>query len=1000
MKLQDLKKHSKYAIWTGLTILFLVLASFVSQNFKVLQENPLDSSCTLNGPAIAVNGADRSIYIVDNSFQRILKINSKQQLLQCFEGGSKDKNAFYNCKDLVVDQQGNLYINNAVVDNSGMALSKESIIQYNADGSFHREIFSMNYDHDMKPLMNGWILSLKLIQNEVYFLYSEPEGIALYKVDDAVELVKKFPFAQARNIVIQSEIAENLDSILITTKQGEIVKLTEVGASIIYQGNGKIGESNISVPWDVAIYGENILFTDIGNREIKKITNTGDVVSLAEYSGKEEGMEVEASPIYKRLSVDDKGNVLTTDTFSVISLDINGDGYSKTKEVSYRESERMKRVTVYLLFVVLMIALVTFLFHYIKKLMTSSLSPLMKNSLLIFGVSIIISAIIGFILINQFNKTLNNQITNDISSITHLSRELLDGDIIEHIDRLEDYQSASYRNLHDKMNSFIQNTCENGESLYYVIYKTDGKNVYQCMDYINSSSPLNTMDTAYQGSYYEEVMKSGKQVRIDAFQDSTGTWTYAVGPIYNSKNETVGVIEVGRNLDTLLHGQRIFIWDTVLNILVITVIILLLFTESLYLVNAFKRHQVMKQQNKEKLIIGLEVVRPLTFTLFVASFLPTAFLPIYVSALYEPFWEIPKSLAIAIPLSAEVCASAIFAVIAGYMKESLKLKKLFIIGSVQVIAGFILCGIVSGLIAFTIGKFIVGMGMGFLYVATSTMIAEQKDADVVSQGYSDYYASYFSAINVGCVVGGGIATLFGYQAVFFAAAAISLLAMLLTMVLTNGEFDIEPKDEVVEQVKVSFIKFIFNPKAFALLFAIYVPYLIGTYFLYYFFPLFAFECGISESRIAQIFLLNGLFVVYLGPMITPWIKRLFGFFGGTIVGTLLCIIALSLFVFKPDITNAIICVMLLGIADSFAYTMQTTYYTGLKVAHKFGLSKANGIKNTVENIGYTVAPFAFGTALLWGNVIGVAIISAGIAIGITIFAFLGYEKKDKISEEK
>ena len=996
-KSSKLKQHSIYFI---LAALFLLSFWLVKDSRSILSGQPLADSLDLVSPAVSLNGADGNVYIVDNSFQRIIKTDKEHNLLKTFIGGTVKKKGFYNCSDLAVDSQGSLYLSSVEVDITGMALNKESILQYNPDGSFNREIFLKTYDKKQGPLLNGWISCVQEIKDRIYFVYKEENSLALYKIDSGkAELFKSFAFREARTNVVNSTIAPDLKSLVVTTKDGKIISLAENKQQTVYRGYGRIGDQKVSVPWDVACYEGQIFFTDLGDRQIKRIMPDGSAVTVAEYSGKKENKSLAESPIYKRLAVDSQGRLMTTDTFSVISLKADGSDYGKINQVFYTKPDIMKRVAVYVLALFWLLLLLRLGWIYLRKINFFAFSSILKTGILIFAVSFIIASVIGFILISQFNQTMEKQVVNNVTAVTTLSSQLINGDILDGLNSLDDYNSEYYRLLNDKMNDFIDQAAKEGDNLYYVIYKTDGQNVYQCMDYIGSGGLLNTMDTAYKGSYYEQVIGQGEKIKINTFQDSIGVWTYAVGPIYGSQGRIVAAIEIGRNLSVLAANQKKFIVSTIINILVITVIIFLVFTEFLYLMAALRKKYKNKGSGLNK-NCDLEIVRPLTFTLFIADYLQTAFLPIYVSSLYTPMSSIPKSLAIAFPLSAEVCTSAVSAVVAGYLKDRLSLRKIFFFGSWLVIIGFVFCGLSHTIPVFALSKLVVGWGMGFLYVATSTMIAEQDDEEVISKGYSDYYAAYFSAINVGCVAGGGLATLDGYRTVFWAAALISFLALLLTkLLLPDNTGAVKQNKEVTEEKQsLSLGRFIFSPQVFALLFAVYIPYLIGSYFLYYFFPLFAFDEGMSESSISHIFLLNGLFVVYLGPLLTPRIKNVCGVFGGTILGSALCLVAFAIFIFNQELVNAVITAALLGIADSFAYTMQTTYYTGLKPAHAFGLSKANGIKNTAEHLGYTLAPFTFGAVLLCGNAAGIAIVAGGMAVGLIFFILMGC--KDNLQKKK
>ena len=70
-----------------------------------------------------------------------------------------------------------------------------------------------------------------------------------------------------------------------------------------------------------------------------------------------------------------------------------------------------------------------------------------------------------------------------------------------------------------------------------------------------------------------------------------------------------------------------------------------------------------------------------------------SFTPIYVTKIYEPIFNLPAEIGIAIPLSAEVCTTAIFAWLGGSLKTKLGLKKLLFSGATISLLGFLICGI-------------------------------------------------------------------------------------------------------------------------------------------------------------------------------------------------------------------------------------------------------------------------------------------------------------------
>lgn len=141
----------------------------------------------------------------------------------------------------------------------------------------------------------------------------------------------------------------------------------------------------------------------------------------------------------------------------------------------------------------------------------------------------------------------------------------------------------------------------------------------------------------------------------------------------------------------------------------------------LYLTEYLKQRFNNVVLNYDETVIA--VIRPLSFILLVADFMQNSFTPIYVTKIYEPIFNLPAEIGIAIPLSAEVCTTAIFAWLGGSLKTKLGLKKLLFSGATISLLGFLICGILPNVIVFTIGKAVIGIGMGFVHVALLTFIS-------------------------------------------------------------------------------------------------------------------------------------------------------------------------------------------------------------------------------------------------------------------------------------
>ncbi len=976
-----------------LLTLFSVVLMFIFLHNKIdlLLENPLAGQFQFKNPALATvnNDNNNNFCVVDDSGQRIVNINN-DEVLGTIVGGKNSNETFYQCRDIAIDNN-NIYLINIVLENNGMQIAKENILHYNAQGEFLGKIYEFNYSKEHQPSFLGWLLSLKIINNNLYFVYAAEHNINIYQVIGAeVSLVKSIAYDNANSMIINATLDENC-TLYITTKTGQLIKISDK-QEVLYSGNGFNDEKNsaiTAVPWDISVDNQqNIYFTDIGSRRIKKISNNN--VETVINANDEQNFG--ANPIYNRVKVSATGKVLvTTDTHSWIIK--TEDKINSYQTLDYNLKFFLQKQLVWLVFICSIVAICFLLKKLIAVLLKYNYSNIEKNGLMIFVVGTIMAIIVGSVILSNSYKLLNKQIVNNIAAMTDMVSAYGNGDDLARFKRLQDYNNADHRSFKGKLDKIIGKSYDNNDNFYYVIYKTDGESVYQVMNYSNTFCPLTTLDTNYSGSYYEQVVETKTPIVIEEFKDSTGYWTYAVGPIFDSQNKVVGLVEIGRNLYAIKEEQKKIIINTIFDVLTAIIVIFLLLTELLYLTEYLKQRFNNVVLNYDETVIA--VIRPLSFILLVADFMQNSFTPIYVTKIYEPIFNLPAEIGIAIPLSAEVCTTAIFAWLGGSLKTKLGLKKLLFSGATISLLGFLICGILPNVIVFTIGKAVIGIGMGFVHVALLTFISEADNEKILSDGYAYYFASYFAAINIGCVIGGSLANFIGQRQVYFVAAATILGGIALGLyLLKNVALNISPKVSKTEQSKISLGKFLINPKIIIFFFFIFIPYLVMSYFLYYFFPLFADQNNITTTRIAQAFLLNGIFVVYLGPLLAPKLEKLFSKKINMIIGSLLSVVALGLFALKPSLTTAVIALIILGVADSFTFTAQNIYYNTLEIVNKFGISKANGIKNTFENIAYVMAPAIFGIAMLSGISYGILLIALTSLVLLGLF-FINLENLKK-----
>lgn len=178
--------------------------------------------------------------------------------------------------------------------------------------------------------------------------------------------------------------------------------------------------------------------------------------------------------------------------------------------------------------------------------------------------------------------------------------------------------------------------------------------------------------------------------------------------------------------------------------------------------------------------------------------------------------------------------------------------------------------------------------------------------------------------------------------------------------------------------------FLVNRKVTLFFLLVLIPTAVCSMFLDYYFPVFAESAGISSSNIGRAFLLNGLCIVYLGPLLTRHLNGRFGVEKAIIVAGLLVVAAMSIFAIEGSIYAAFAAVILLGIADSFGLSAQNNYFVRLEATSHIGTGKALGYYGNIKKVGQMLGPIAFGGVAVLGTM-GVGMIGGLLLAALALF---------------
>lgn len=391
----------------------------------------------------------------------------------------------------------------------------------------------------------------------------------------------------------------------------------------------------------------------------------------------------------------------------------------------------------------------------------------------------------------------------------------------------------------------------------------------------------------------------------------------------------------------------------------------------------------------------IAIVRPLAFLLFMGIFMSVSFIPVVMKNLYEPMWGISQGIIIGLPITSEMFFAGLTTIIAGYLIDKKGWRVSFYLGLFIVAIGTLLSGLAQDALFFILARGVVGAGYGFSLMALRGFVNTTPSTQRRTSGLASLFAGVYAGLNCGVIVGAMLADRIGFSQVFFVAFG----AMVLTGLFAY--FNLSPKknrafkamnDSSTKQGKISLLQFFTQRQVLGLFVLIVLPTAISGMFLDYYFPIFAAEEGLSASNVGRAFLLNGLCIVYLAPLLSKYLMTYLGELKSIIFAGLIIVLALLLFSWQSTILVAFIAIILLGLSDSFGLVAQNNYFLRQKVTHQIGEGKALGYFDNVRKTGQMIGPIIFGTLITLG-VYGIGLLGFIFLVTLILFLIIGRDVK-------
>lgn len=985
--------------------IFLLAASagLIFSNADDIRLNPLNRHMEFSSPYKFITAAGGGKFVIDNGKQRIIRINQNGESVYTIKSETEKDSGPACMQDIAADENNNLYVHNYVQDIKGLFTIEEYIDRYDSYGKKTGRIYFYKHEKPDSLLVVNWsLLNLKYRKGLVSWIRFDGDKIiyCTYNPADkstaaAEKVLFKIPDALS---VIASIDALDPENYSYITKQGDIFRIFLGGKEKVYSGDsfGTVAEGKkpgeLSVPGYVQMRDDGtLLLLDSVKSVIFSLKKDGKkkniltAAAISDFTG-------ESSEMFFRFTGSAESICLTNGSY-IVKAGYDGTVLSaETGAVlSVRETawNTLLLAALAAVFISALMIARDFYVHGINRIIPRQMVTITG----IIVIMIVTMVIAVNVLMPNFDKRYIAETENRIRGLTIGLSQTIDGDKIKLLmNRQSDYYNSDYREFRQKMvNVFGGYNDQNNSEFYFVIYKDYGGELAVLMTQNDSYLPYQTYDwlKSEEDNIYLDSIKTG-EIFTEQFQDSTGDWIYSVGPIRDSSGKPVAVIEIGKNFYAFNRENSLVRKDVVVEVITAIILVLMIFIEISLLSNVLwskRRHKVNSKSPYDRVSFS----RFLGFLYEFIFSLPLGFIPVYAMKLLDgkAFMGMRPEMASAFPITMATSGIVLGTVLSGFLLPKFKWRKLFITGLFMAAAGLFLTGLSGTFILFTLMMFFTGIGRGLLQMAARGFINTENDPAKRGLAFSNLIAGVVVGINVGVVVGGAIADHISYRAVFFASSVIiPVVILFILFVIERTESDNAVKIQSLtgsESGKMSLWTFLSKPRVWGFFILICIPNAVAYMFLQYTFLIVAEGAGFSTTDVGRSFILNGMAMFYLGPILYSLSVKKIGLKWTMISSIIMWSFSLMVFAFTGNITGAIVTIFIMGISEGYGNGAVYVFYTDkISEVNDYGVEKALAVNEFMTNIGLAAGPLIFGAAMLLGQQPGMM----AIAVTMIVFAAL------------
>lgn len=553
-------------------------------------------------PTYADCSEDNIIAVVDN-YERIYCIDSQGNVLYIINNNHLE-NENVSFGSIAVDNENRLYVHTLYMNKDNVFIKSESILRYNSDGSYDREM--CRYEYDDEYVMKEKISAVNVIDNRLRYVYTQGmnevsllstdtestdfETEASYICDDYNSFYMITPSSDGSYAVIDS-----CDNLGMLYPDGTYKVISRPDFSLSDYNNSRVYTYPAAVNGNLYTVGgvesEKIFSVDAGSGESAEYQHTLD------FFEPEPGM-AENEMIYFYFYncftgiYDFNGKMAVTAADGLCVIDENGGHEWYCDGLVLPVNYRIRAfVSLYLIYPAVILSVIGAVIC-AGCIMKWRFSILSKQLCLIIPVIVLMICVIVYSMINGIRNNYYNNMNDQMLAVSELGSELLDGDKIAELNDFSSAENGSIYELHKKLSDMISNNISSWSRKFTA-------SVYLKLDdrLVTAASSRNYM-TPFISVYFwtpdeNAVSDNGIGTIVERSYTTTFEMMDANTPIYSSDGRLVGYFNLSVTLDSIeeeVNGLIIKSVKQAAIFMLILIVIISLIT--MYIVKNLKRASV------------------------------------------------------------------------------------------------------------------------------------------------------------------------------------------------------------------------------------------------------------------------------------------------------------------------------------------------------------------------------------------------------------------------